>query len=157
MHVGKWCQWRWWSFKCECNNWRSKRKEKKKREEGATFFTMWLCFSSILAFIKIIYHTYSGSNLASSLSFPSSNRMCPSPLWFWHIIWLLFFSPHCHCHNYTTCTLDLWKALFRKCLLNNRKVQNNIRKYLIVCPLKGFQLTCLFFPKLCVFKWIWQC
>lgn len=122
------------------------QKKRKKREEGATFFTVWLCFSSILAFIKIIYHTYSGSNLASSLSFPSSNNVLP------RFSFDISFSPHCHCHNYTTCTLDLWKALFRKCLLNNRKVQNNIRKYLIVCPLKGFQLTCLFFPKLCVFK-----
>lgn len=56
-----------------------------KREEGATFFTRWLCFSNILAFIKTINHTYSGSSLASSQSFPSSNRMCP-PHFFLHII-----------------------------------------------------------------------
>lgn len=29
------------------------------------------------------------------------------------------------------CNLDFWKALFRKCLLNNRNVQANIRKYLL--------------------------
>lgn len=33
--------------------------KKGGREEGATFFTMWLCFSNILAFIKTIDQTYS--------------------------------------------------------------------------------------------------
>lgn len=48
-----------------------------------------------------------------------------------------------------TCTLDFWKALFRKCLLNNRKVQANIRKYLLYVLQKGCQLP-VYFPKLCV-------
>lgn len=41
-----------------------------------------------------------------------------------------------------TCDLDFWKDLFRKCLLNYRKVQANIRKYLLCVLLKVANLFC---------------
>lgn len=117
--------------------------KKKKREEGATFFTMWLCFSNILVFIKTINYSYSRSSLASSQSFPSSNRMSPPHFFTYHLIHL-FSSSHCHCHYCTTCNLDFWKALFRKCLLNNRKVQANIRKYLLYVLLNNASYLFIF-------------
>lgn len=50
------------------------------------------------------------------------------------------------------CTLEFWKALFRKCLLNNRKVQANIRKYLFCVLQKKKVASYLFIFLNCVFK-----
>ena len=123
----------------------------KKGKEGATFFTMWLCFSNILAFIKTIFTPTADPAWPPVKAFHPQTE-CLLPLFTYQYI-DFFFPPHCHCH-YTMCILEFWKALFRKCLLNNRKVQANIRKYLL-CVLqkkKKKVASYLFIFLNCVFK-----
>lgn len=75
-------------------------------------------------------------------SFPSSNRMS---LKSWFVSFYYSFSPHCHCYNCIACSLTFWKALFRKCLLNNRKLISGSIVYSPKCS----RLS-IYFPKLCV-------
>lgn len=64
-----------------------------------------------------------------------------SPPWVFHFH-SFFLSCHCHCHYCAMCDFDFWKGLFRKCLLNYRKVQANIRKYLLCVLLKVASVFC---------------
>lgn len=102
-----------------------------------------------ISFYQNHYHTCSGSSLASSQSFPLSNRMSPPYTYYISFEYIFLFVLSSLSLPLKDMFLKFWKARFRKCLLNNRKSARKYQEISIVCPPKGFQLP-VYFPKLCV-------